>query len=76
MGRCSDGKEPVMNLVPLSGGGVLTVYVGNPPYKNTARTSLALGDSDYGEFIQVAVQTEGMVALEFKIPALVSPHRK
>ena len=73
MGRCRDGSEPLLNLVPLSGGGVLTVYIRNPPDISEPEISLSLGDSDYADFSKYAVRTRGMVALEFTVPLLDSP---
>ena len=93
MGSCGGGKAPLENLVPMSGGGVMIVTMDNAPSSllyhqingtTTAKMVLALGDSNYGEFVRVAkgdgtvtangyVANSNRVVLEFSIPALFSP---
>ena len=61
MGRCP-GVKPLESLIPMGGGGQLTVVIENPPDfrftentgTSTATISLALGKYSYGEFVRVA----------------------
>jgi hypothetical protein len=62
MGRCGDKSEPLIDLLPLSGGGTVTVLVKDPPAivfnkadgSSSDMIGLALGDSSYGTFKRVA----------------------
>ncbi|MFN9900291.1 MAG: hypothetical protein ACK55Z_16175, partial [bacterium] len=62
MGRCGDGSEPRDNLIPMTGGGVVTLQMENPPDfqflesngKSEAMIMLRLGTNSYGEFSRVA----------------------
>jgi hypothetical protein len=62
MGRCGDGSEPRDNLIPMSGGGVVTLQMENPPNfqflesngTSVAMIMLRLGTNSYGEFSRVA----------------------
>jgi hypothetical protein len=62
MGRCGDGSEPLDNLIPMSGGGVVTLQMEDPPDfkflesngKSEAMIMLSLGTNSYGEFSRVA----------------------
>jgi hypothetical protein len=62
MGRCGDGSEPRDNLIPMSGGGVVTLQMENPPDfqflesngESEAMIMLRLGTNSYGEFSRVA----------------------
>ena len=62
MGKCSDGSMPLDGLVPMSGGGVVTLQVTDPPDfrfvesngVSEAMIMLALGTNNYAEFLRVA----------------------